>query len=77
MWTDHVSENSIYASPDSAAYMRHWIGWALVQIMACRLFGAKPLSKQMQGYFNETLGTYFGEILVKIAREKQPGFCKV
>ena len=23
------------------------IGWALVQIMACRLFGAKPLSKPM------------------------------
>ena len=27
-----------------------WIGSALVQIMACRLFGAKPLSKPMQGY---------------------------
>ena len=27
--------------------MRHWIGAALVQIMACRLFGAKPLSKPM------------------------------
>ena len=31
----------------SAAYMRQWIGSALVQIMACRLFGAKPLSKKM------------------------------
>ena len=28
-----------------AAYMRKWIGSALVQIMACRLFGARPLSK--------------------------------
>ena len=36
--------------PPSAAYMRHWIGSALVQIMACRLFGAKPLSKPMLGY---------------------------
>ena len=31
--------------PLSASYMRQWIGSALVQIMACRLFGAKPLSK--------------------------------
>ena len=27
--------------------MRQWIGSALVQIMVCRLFGAKPLSKSM------------------------------
>ena len=35
----------INSSPPSAAYMRQWIGSALVQIMACRLFGAKTLSK--------------------------------
>ena len=35
------------SSPPSVAYIRQWIGWALVQIMACRLFGAKPLSKPM------------------------------
>ena len=34
----------------SAAYMRQWIGSALVQIMACRLVGAKPLSKPILGY---------------------------
>ena len=34
-------------SPPSAAYKRQWIGSALVQIMACRLFGAKPLYKPM------------------------------
>ena len=34
----------------SAAYMRQWIGSALVQIMACRLFGAKPSSKPVLGY---------------------------
>ena len=39
------------SSPPSAAYMRQWIGSALVQIMACRLFGAKPLSKPMLGYY--------------------------
>ena len=36
--------------PPSATYMRLGIGSALVQIMACRLFGAKPLSKPMLGY---------------------------
>ena len=30
--------------------MRQWIGSALVQITACRLFGAKPLSETMLGY---------------------------
>ena len=39
-----------YSSPPSAAYMRQWIRSALVQIMACRLFGAKPLFKPMLSY---------------------------
>ena len=39
------------SSPPSAAYMRQWIGSALVHIMACRLFGVKPLSKPMLGYY--------------------------
>ena len=30
--------------------MRQWIGSALFQIMACRLFGTKPLSKPVPGY---------------------------
>ena len=34
----------------SAAYMRQWIESALVQIMACRLFGAKPLPEPMLAY---------------------------
>ena len=34
----------------SAAYMRQWIGSALVQIMACRLFATKPLSKPVPGH---------------------------
>ena len=45
-WT--VNQNS---SPPSAAYRCQWTGSALVQIMACRLFGAKPLSKPMLGYW--------------------------
>ena len=36
--------------PPSAAYMRQWIGSALVQVMASRLLGAKPLSKPVLGY---------------------------
>ena len=40
----------INSSPPSAAYMCQWIGSALVQIMACRLIGDKPLSKPMLGY---------------------------
>ena len=30
--------------PPNAAYMRQWIGQAMVHVMACRLFGAEPLS---------------------------------
>ena len=36
----------------SAAYMRQWTRSALVQIMACRLFGAKPLFKPMLFFFS-------------------------
>ena len=45
------SQSDFNSSPPSAAYMHQWIGSALVQIMACRLFGAKPLSKPMPGYY--------------------------
>ena len=38
------------SSPPSAVYMHQWIRSALLQIMACWLFGAKPLSKPMLGY---------------------------
>ena len=37
-------------SSPGAAYMRQWIWSALVQIMTCRLFGAKPLPKPMLCY---------------------------
>ena len=40
----HVANTILTHLPPSATYMRQWIGSALVQIMACRLFGAKPLS---------------------------------
>ena len=34
----------------SAAYMRQYTGSALVQVMACRLFGIKPLPESMVAY---------------------------
>ena len=37
-------------SPPSAAYMRQWTRSALVRVMACRLFGAKPLPEPMLAY---------------------------
>ena len=37
----------VNSSPPSVAYMCQLIGSALVQIMACRLFGAKAVSKPM------------------------------
>ena len=56
--------------PDPYAYMRstwhylllvphHWIGSALIQIMACRLFGAKPLSKPKLGYCQLNLWFFY------------------
>ena len=45
-----ITPTIINSSPPSVAYKRQWTGSALVQIMACRLFGAKPLSKPMLGY---------------------------
>ena len=41
--------NSARNTNISSACMRQWIGSALVQIIACGLFGATPLSKQMLG----------------------------
>ena len=41
----------INSSPPSAAYMRQWTVWALVQVMAWRLFGAMPLPEPMLGYY--------------------------
>ena len=48
-WTSYT--NCLFnSSPPSVAYKHQWIGSALVQIMACRLFDAKPLSEPMLGY---------------------------
>ena len=57
---------TLNSSSPSAAYMRHSIGSALVQIMACRIFGAKPLSKKYACLLSTVpLGTNFSEILTQ------------
>ena len=63
-WIFHGHFNSF---PSSAAYMRQWIGSTLIQIMAYRLFDAKPSSKPMIVFLSIwPLGTNFSEILNKI-----------
>ena len=47
-WSTHAL-TWVNSSPPISAHIRHWIGSALVQITACRLFGVKPLSKPMLG----------------------------
>ena len=68
----------------SAAYMRQWIGSALVRIMVCRLFGAKPLSKPILGYtgplrinVSENQNTFlsFTKMHLKIASATWRPFC--
>ena len=41
---------SINSSYPNTAYMRQWTGSTLVQVTACRLFGAKPLPEPMLTY---------------------------
>ena len=49
--------------------MHQWIEAALVEIMTCRLFGAKPLSQTNAGLLSiSPLGTNFSEILIKIKK---------
>ena len=54
--------------PPSAACMRWWTGSTLVQMMACRLFGAKPLSEPCNAGILSIgpLGTNFSEIWIAI-----------
>ena len=45
--SQRASENP---SSPSAAYMRQWIWSALIQTMACRIFGGRQLSEPVLGY---------------------------
>ena len=48
----HFRFNSLALThlPPSAAYIHQWTGSSLVRVMACRLFGAKPLPEPMLVY---------------------------
>ena len=61
----------VNSSPLSAAYMRQGTGSALVPIMACRLFGAKPLFRPMLGYCQLD---HWEHTLVQILSKYKP-FC--
>ena len=55
VWPSHdgnsySQKGDINPSPPSAAYMHQWTGSSLVQVMACRLFGAKPLPEPIPAY---------------------------
>ena len=41
---------TLHSFPPSSAYMRQWSGPKLVQVMACRMFDAKPLPEPMLPY---------------------------
>ena len=57
----------INSSPPSAAYMRRWTGPSLVQVMACRLFSAKPLPEPMLAYCQlDSWEQIFSEIIIEI-----------
>ena len=57
----------------SATYMRQWIRSALVQVMACRLFGTKPvlgycqlvIRNNLQWYFNKNTKIFIHENIWK------------
>ena len=49
-WESDISNPSVKSSPPGATYMHWWTGSALVQLMACHLFGAKPLPDPILTY---------------------------
>ena len=48
--TNRAKYRLIDSSPPRAAYMRQWTHQVLVQVMACRLVGAKPLPEPILAY---------------------------
>ena len=55
LWFYKIKNNfmlssSFNSTSPTAACLRQWMGSALVEIMACRLLGAKPLSEPMLSY---------------------------
>ena len=67
---DYKSIYVINSSPHEAAYMRQWTEPSLVQVMSCRLSGAKPWYNQCWLIVNwnkkEQIGTNFIETWIRI-----------
>ena len=71
--------------PHSAAHMRQWTRTTLVQIMACRLFGAKPLSKpvivnwtlenKLQWNLNQNTKLFIHDKHLKMSSSNRRPFC--
>ena len=59
---------NLYSLGPRDAYTRQWSKPLLVQIMACRLFDAKPLSELMLAFYQIYFWTNFNEIRIKIRR---------
>ena len=65
-----------------ASYMRQWAWSTLVQVMACRLFGAEPLSNQCWIIVDRTPGNKFqwnsnrySIIFIRLPSAKRQPFC--
>ena len=58
------NKTRINSSPLSAAYMRQWTGSASVQVMACRLFGAKPFPEVMLTYHQ--LDLHYNDVIMGV-----------
>ena len=66
-WFQLCQCNTFHSSPPSAAYMRQWTVSTLVQVIACRLFSAKPLPEPNAGLLSVgLLVTNFSEIRIGI-----------
>ena len=87
-WEVYITHVIFNSSPPSAAYLHQWIGWALVQIMACSLLGANPSSEPVSGYcqwnpWEETADKFlikiqnflFTKMHLKISSVKLRSFC--
>ena len=74
----YISINS--SAAPSATYMRQGTGSPLIEVMACRLFGNKPLPDATLPYYElDPLGTDLSEILkisenIKIEKTKYETF---
>ena len=60
-WNIALFVTAFNSSAPSGTYMRQWTGSSLIQVKACRLFGAKQLPEPMPAYcqLDSTLGNKF------------------